>query len=126
VLDSLLAHPLPGMVENALGRLKARVGADQNLLQLLPELFGDAGSLEDADDTPKPRAPRALDGFVGALSQLLCILDIRDLDLRLELDVVLGRRSLLRLGDRDAAGLGLRMYGRGLRSGGRHILVAGL
>ena len=66
IMDAL-AHA----VEHLLRGGDADVRADEELLQLLPELVVDAAAVEEAGDLAKPAFAGALERLVGALLQLL-------------------------------------------------------
>jgi hypothetical protein len=62
----VLAH----VVEDLLRGGNAGVGANEDLLQLLPQLVVDAAAVEDAGDAPEPALASAFERLVGALLQL--------------------------------------------------------
>jgi hypothetical protein len=66
--------------EDILRGRHARVGADEQLLQLEPELLVDAGALEEAGDAAEPGATGALEGGLDGAGRGFDKLSLRGFD----------------------------------------------
>ena len=65
--QALRRHALAQTVQHLLGRGDADVGADEQLLQLQPELLVEGGAIEEAGDAAEPGATGALEGLFRLL-----------------------------------------------------------
>jgi hypothetical protein len=104
-------------MQKALGRFNSGIGADEDLLELLPELFVDSRALEGPGDSPEPCASSALDRCLRSFGQLFAVLDVGGLfggevldrlDFRSRFGFDLFGLSL-RLDNDSRRGLGLRL-----------------
>jgi hypothetical protein len=86
VADPFLPHPLAHPVEHRLRRLEAGVGAEQDLLELEPEVLVDAAAVEDAGDAAEPAAAGTAERLLRLGLDLLRPLFELGLNLRLRLE----------------------------------------